>query len=210
MTPRSPGEVLSRLDFWQALSGAILALFVCVHLVLEGSVVISPNITNAIGWIMEETYMAQVAAPVILLIILFHFWIAARKMPFRAGELQVFVSHSSSLRDLDTWLWLVQVVTAIVILFGAFFHVYTVMADLPITVERSHLRLLNGWVLFYIFFLPCTILHTGIGVYRICVKYGIVSKAGRLFWRRVIWILMACYLLLGTCALTRVWFYSAS
>lgn len=208
MTPRSPQQVLSRLDFWQAVSGAILALFVCVHLVLEGSVVISPNITNTIGWLMEETYVAQIAAPVILLIILFHFWIAARKMPFRAGELQIFAEHSKALKDLDTSLWLVQVATAIVILFGAFFHVYTVMTDMPITVEHSHMRLIHGWVLFYVFFLPCTILHTGIGIYRIGVKYGLIMKSGRLFWRRVIWIGMGCYLLLGTCALTRVYFYA--
>ena len=207
MKERSPQDIRSQLDFWQALSGGLLAIFVCVHLVLEGSVVISPKITNWIGWIMEEVYLAQVAAPVVLLLIIFHFWIAARKMPFRAGELQIFTAHSRALNDLDTWLWLVQIVTAVVILVGAFFHVYGVMTDLPIEVVKSWQRLHHGWVLFYVFFLPCTILHTGIGIYRIGVKYGIISKKGRLFWRRVIWIGMACYLLLGTCALTRVWFY---
>lgn len=207
MTPRSPQEILSRLDFWQALSGGLLAIFVCVHLVLEGSVVISPKITNTIGWLMEETYVAQIAAPIILLLILFHFWIAARKMPFRAGELQIFSAHSKMLKDPDTTLWLVQVATAIVILFGAFFHVYGVMSEMPITVEQSHLRLIHGWILFYVFFLPCTILHTGIGMYRIGVKYGLILKARRQFWRKVIWIGMACYLLLGCCALTRVWLF---
>lgn len=209
MEARTPREILSRLDFWQAISGGILALFVCVHLVLEGTVVISPRITNFIGWIMEETWMAQIAAPLILLLIIFHFWIAARKMPFRAGEMQIFVQHSRALQDLDTWLWMVQIVTAVVILVGAFFHVYGVMSDLPITVQKSFARLHHGWALFYIIFLPCTILHTGIGVYRIGVKYGFISKARRMFWRRVIWIVMGCYLLLGTCALTRVWFLGA-
>lgn len=206
MATRSPADIRSRLDFWQALSGACLALFVCVHLVLEGSVVISPRITNTIGWLMEETYVAQVAAPLILLLILFHFWIAARKMPFRAGELQIFVEHSKALRDLDTWLWIVQVFTAVVILAGAFFHVYTVMTDLPITVQESAKRLHHGWLLFYVVFLPCTILHTGIGIYRLAAKYGIMSRARRAFWQRLIWIGMGCYLVLGICALTRVWF----
>lgn len=208
MEARSPQEILSRLDFWQAVSGAILALFVCVHLVLEGTVVISPNVTNWIGWIMEETYMAQVAAPIILLLIIFHFWIAARKMPFRAGELQIFVNHSKALKDLDTDLWLVQVFTAVVILVGAFFHVYGVMSEMPIEVVKSYERLHHGWALFYVVFLPCTILHTGIGVYRIGVKYDFIDKAHRFFWRKLIWIVMACYLVLGTCALTRVWFYN--
>lgn len=206
MNPRSPQEIVSRLDFWQAFSGGLLAIFICVHLVLEGSVVISPNITNWIGWIMEETYVAQIAAPVILLLIVFHFWIAARKMPFRAGELQIFVENSKALNQLDTWVWLVQVVTAVIILVGAFFHVYSVMIDLPITVAESTKRLHEGWIIFYVFFLPACILHTGIGIYRIAVKYGILKKSQKIFWRRVIWAGMGCYLLLGICSITRVWF----
>lgn len=58
-------------------------------------------------------------------------------MPFRAHELGIFVQHSKSLKDFDTWLWLVQVFTAIVILLGAFYHVYTVMTDLPINVAAA-------------------------------------------------------------------------
>ncbi len=206
LASRSPADVRSRLDFWQALSGAVLALFICVHLLLEGSVVISPALTNGIAWFLEVTYLAQIAAPVIVLLILFHFWIAARKMPFRAGELGIFVSHSRTLREVDTWLWLVQVFTAVVILAGAFFHVYTVMTALPINVEGSARRLHDGWLAFYVVFLPCIILHTGIGIYRLAVKFGFCSKAGRDRFRRTVWIVMACYLALGLLALTRVWF----
>jgi len=204
-TSRSPAEARTRLDFWQAASGALLALFVCVHLLLEGSVVLSPALTNNIAWLLEATYLAQIAAPIIVLLILFHFWIAARKMPFRAHELGIFVKHSKSLRETDTWLWLVQVFTALVILAGAFFHVYTVMTDLPITVEGSAARLHKGWLAFHVVFLPCVILHTGIGIYRIAVKYGVCVKATREAWRKWIWIIMGCYLVLGALALGRVW-----
>ncbi len=202
---RTPGEAKTRLDFWQAASGAALALFVCIHLTLEGTVVLSPALTNGIAWFLEATWLAQIAAPLIILLIVFHFYIAARKMPFRANELGIFVRHSKSLKDFDTWLWLVQVFTAIVILLGAFYHVYTVMTDLPITVAGSAKRLHNGWLAFYVFFLPCVILHTGIGVYRLAVKYGFCTKSTKSAWRKWVWIVMACYLLLGTLALTRVW-----
>lgn len=208
MTPRSPQDVRNRLDFWQALSGGLLAIFVCFHLFFEGTVVISPSITNAIAWIMEEIYLAQVAAPVVLLLIVFHFWIAARKMPFRQGELAIFIDHSRALKDTDTWLWLVQVFTAVVILVGAFFHVYTVMTDLPINVAESAKRLHDGWMCFFVVFLPCTILHTGIGIFRIAAKYGVCTRATRRTWTRAIWIGMGCYLVLGICALTRTWFYN--
>ncbi|MCD7984581.1 MAG: succinate dehydrogenase/fumarate reductase transmembrane subunit [Desulfovibrio sp.] len=207
MAPRrSPADARTRLDFWQDASGALLALFVCVHLILEGSVVLSPALTNGIAWLLEATFLTQVVAPVIILLVVFHFWIAARKMPFRANELAIFVRHSRSLREADTWLWLVQVFTAVVILVGVFFHVYTVMTNLPINVAASVKRLHDGWLAFYVVFLPCVILHTGIGVYRLAVKYGVCVKVARDRWRKWIWIVMGCYLVLGALALARVWF----
>ena len=95
--------------------------------------VISPALTNGIAWLLEATFLTQIVAPLIVLLVIFHFWIAARKMPFRTNELGIFVRHSRSLREADTWLWLVQVFTAVVILVGVFFHVYTVMTNLPST-----------------------------------------------------------------------------
>ena len=80
------------------------------------------------------------------------------------------------------------------------------MTDLPITVDGSSKRLHDGWLAFYVIFLPCIILHTGIGIYRLAVKFGICSRAGRDRFRKAVWIIMACYLALGTLALTRVWF----
>ncbi len=205
-TNAPPADVRTRLDFWQAASGFVLALFVCVHLVLEGTVVLSPSLTNGIAWLLEATYVAQLTAPIIILLILFHFYVAARKMPFRAGELRVFTEHSKSLGELDTWLWLVQVFTAIVILAGAFYHVYTVMTALPINVAGSARRLHSGWLAFYAVFLPCVILHTGIGLYRLAVKFGVCKQVARDRWRKAVWVGMAVYLVLGAASLTRVWF----
>ncbi|SCM74376.1 succinate dehydrogenase/fumarate reductase transmembrane subunit [Desulfovibrio sp. 86] len=203
---RNSAEGKTRLDFWQAATGAFLALFVCVHLLLEGTVVISPALTNGIAWFLEATWLTHLVAPIIILMVVFHFYIAARKMPFRAHELGIFVRHSKSLKDFDTWLWLVQVFTAIAILLGVFFHVYAIMTDLPINVAGSAKRLHSGWLAFYVVFLPCVILHTGIGVYRLAVKYGVCVKSAKDMCRKWIWIVMGCYLLLGSLALARVWF----
>ena len=70
---------------------------------------------------------------------------------------------------------------------------------------KSSQRLHQGWLFFHIFFLPSVIAHTGIGIYRIAVKYGFCVKARRDVWRRRLWIGMGCYLLLGVLALSRVW-----
>lgn len=195
----------SRLDFWQALSGAVLALFICVHLILEGTVAISPVLTDAIGWLLEVTYVAHIAAPVLICLIVFHFYIAARKMPFRAGELGLFVQHSKSLKDFDTWIWLVQVFTAIIILVGAFAHIFTVMSNMPIEVSGSVKRLHEGWIFFHIIFLPSVILHTGIGIYRLAVKFGVCPSDKRLVLRKWVWLVMGAYLCLGILALSRAW-----
>ena len=206
MTARSPKDIRTRLDFWQAFTGACLALFIAIHLILEGSVVLSPSLTNLIALFLESTCLAQIAAPCVILLIVVHFFIAARKMPVRAGELQIFINHSKAFKEWDTWLWLVQVVTALVIVVFAFCHVITVMTHLPITVSGSAERLQSGWIYFHLLFLPSVILHTGIGVWRLAVKYGYCLKEKREAWRRKIWIVMGCYLVLGLLALARVWF----
>lgn len=206
MVSTYPDARRSRLDFWQAASGILLAVFVAMHLILEGTAVLSPKLTNVIAKFMEATYLTQIAAPVVVALVIFHFYIAARKMPFRAGELGIFVRHSRTFREADTWLWLVQVATAIVILVSVFFHVYTVMTNLPIEAAKSAVRLHSGWLPFFVVFLPCVILHTGIGVYRLAVKFGYCTSATRPAWKKWAWIVMGCYLLLGVMAIIRTWF----
>lgn len=205
MSEQSHTATPNRLDFLQAISGAVLALFVCIHLILEATVILTPSLTDAIAWALEATWVAQISAPLIVLLVFFHFYIAARKMPVRAGELGIFIRHSRALKEQDTWLWLVQIATALIILAGTFFHVYTVMTDLPISVARSAARLHEGWLAFYIFFLPAVILHTGIGIYRLAVKYGLCTRADRAVWRKRIMIGMAAYAVAGCLALVRVW-----
>ena len=200
---RVPLEGKTRLDFWQAASGALLALFVCVHLVLEGTVVISPALTNGIAWLLEVTWLAQIAAPVILLLIVFHFYIAARKMPFRAHELGIFVQHSKSLKDFDTWLWLVQVVTAIVILVMASAHVINILSNLPISADKSAAAIQGGMVPFYLVLFAALDLHIAIGLYRVGVKFGILNRENRLKWRKY-----ALYLVIGLALLSLATHYS--
>ena len=48
----------SRLDFSQAISGVLLIAFLWAHLLMVGSVIISPSAMNALGWFLETTYMA--------------------------------------------------------------------------------------------------------------------------------------------------------
>jgi fumarate reductase subunit C len=196
----------SRLDFIQAVSGALLILFLWAHLLLVSSVLISPSLMNWIGWFFEVTYMAQIGGPIVFLLMVYHFLIAARKMPFRAGELCTFWENARQLRHKDTWLWLVQVGTAIVILVMASIHMYTVLTTLPITAARSAARVQEGWLPFYLLLLPMAELHVGIGFYRLGVKYGYITRETRARWQRNEYALTGIFIVIGLLTLARLYF----
>ncbi len=205
-SPRSPaaGSLPGRLDFAQAASGVLLAVFVLAHALFVGSVIISPALMNAFGVFFEATYLAQVGGPLLFLLMLFHFVIAARKMPFRTGELLTFVDHAKAMKHADTWLWLVQVATALVVLVLASIHMYEVLTTLPIEAAKSAAReQQHGRFAFYLLLLVCVGLHLSIGLYRVGVKFGYIAGERRALWLRRFLYLAALYCALGLCAMLR-------
>lgn len=197
-------KIAGRLDFVMMVSGALLILFLWAHLLLVSSVVLSPVIMNALAHFFEATYMAQVGGPAIFVVMLIHFILAARKMPFEQGQWKAFVAHSRMMRHKDTTLWLVQVVSAIIILVLASAHVFTVLSDLPITAAKSAARIQNGsWLPIYLVLLPMAEMHVGIGFYRIGIKYGFISSARRAWYQRAEVIMMAGFITIGLITLAR-------
>ncbi len=199
----SKSPLPGRMDFAQAITGVILALFTLVHLIFVSTVLISPSLMDGLGWILEELYLAQVGGPLILLIMMAHFVIAARKMPFQVGALPVFYNHSKQMKHCDTWLWLAQVVTAIVLLVMVTSHVYVILTSLPISAETSAMREQGGWSPFYVVLLVCVGIHLGIGLFRIGVKYGYITAETRALWTKRTWYLIAAYVGLGLLTMFR-------
>lgn len=192
-----------RIDLAQALTGVVLAIFTLMHSVFLATVLLSPKIMNGLGWLLEVTYLAQIGAPIILLIMVTHFLLAVRKMPVGLGELPVFYSHAKRMRHGDTWLWLVQAATAVIVLVMVSIHVFTIIMNLPITAETSAFREQNGWTPFYIILMLCVGLHLGIGLFRVGVKYGFISAAKRCLWVKYTWLLIGTYIALGTLTIIR-------
>jgi len=195
------------LDLVQMLTGAGLVLFMWAHMLLVSSVVISPGLMNAIAAFFEETGLAQVGGPIIGGVFLFHFIVAARKMPFRLQEQKTFWQQSVMLNHADTWLWLVQVVTAIVILIMGSIHIWEVLTNLPITAVRSAARVQNGfWLVFYLILLPLVELHVSIGFYRIGVKWGFIKRQNRSQAMKAKKILFGIFMFIGLTTLLRFYF----
>jgi len=191
-------QISKRLDFFQVLTGVLLILFIFGHLLLVSSVLISPKLLDWIAWILEEVYLAQLIGPAIFLLVLVHFLVAARKMPFRQGEFITFCQHAARFPHWETRAWLVQIVTACIIITLAFTHVYEIMTNLPITALKSAERMQgDGGALFYTVLLLATWLHVGIGAFRIGVKYGFIRLATRQKFTKYIIIIVAACILLG-------------
>ncbi len=190
-------------DVVQMLTGVLLCCFVFMHMLLVSSVILSPNIMNGIADLLETSYLAQIGGPIILLIIVLHFILAARKMPFSPLELREFWRQAKMMHHMDTWLWLVQVVTAIIILVMASAHVINILSNLPISAQKSAVAIQGGMVPFYLVLFAALDLHIAIGLYRIGVKFGILTRENRLKWRKY-----ALYLVIGLALLSLATHYS--
>ena len=133
---RMPSRTSAYLDWLQMLTGAALIMFMWSHMVLVASVILGAGVMNALAGFLEETYMAQVGGPIVGCVFILHFLLAARKVPFRIEQQTTIWKLSRQLRHTDTWLWLVQAVTAMVILIMGSVHMWTVLTDLPITAAK--------------------------------------------------------------------------
>jgi fumarate reductase subunit C len=208
LTLSSPSvRTAAYLDFLQMLTGVGLILFMWSHMILVASINLGAGTMNTLAKFLEDTYMAQTGGPVIAAIFLVHFILAARKLPFRTSEQKAIWAHSQRLHHLDTWLWVVQAGTAMIILIMGSVHMWTVLTNLPITAAKSAARIQGGfWLVFFMILLPIVEFHVGIGFYRIGVKWGVITRSNRPFYKRFENILTLIFLVIG--AVTLYTFYT--
>ncbi len=207
---QSSSRTSAYLDWLQMLTGVALILFMWSHMILVASVNLGAGVMNALAGFLEETYMAQVGGPIIGCIFLLHFVLAARKVPFRAEQQSTIWKLSRQLRHTDTYLWLVQATTSMIILIMGSIHMWTVLTDLPITAAKSAARIQGGfWFVFYLILLPMVELHVGIGFYRIAVKWGFARRKDRKSFKKFENILTLIFVLIGLIALGRFWFLAS-
>jgi fumarate reductase subunit C len=200
----SPSRTSAYLDWLQMLTGAALILFMWSHMILVASVNLGAGVMNALAHFLEKTYMAQVGGPIIGCIFLLHFVLAARKVPFRVEQQSTIWKLSRQLRHTDTYLWLVQAITAMIILIMGSIHMWTVLTDLPITAAKSAARIQGGfWFVFYLILLPMIELHVGIGFYRIAVKWGFARRKDRKKFKRFENYLTVIFIAIGLITLLR-------
>ncbi|MCJ2163426.1 MULTISPECIES: succinate dehydrogenase/fumarate reductase cytochrome b subunit [unclassified Pseudodesulfovibrio] len=198
-----PNQYAALLDWTQMLTGAILILFMWGHMLMVASVNLGVDAFDWIAKLLEAFLLTQVFGPVIGLLFLIHFAVALRKIPVRSFEQISIWRQATMLRHKDTWLWLVQAGSAMLILIMGSAHMWVVLGDLPITAAKSAARVGGLWLPFYLLLLPLAELHVGIGLYRIGVKWGFISRRNRTFCHRTEVIVTAGFILIGLTTLVQ-------
>ena len=214
-------------ELTSGLSGAALAIFMWGHMFFVGSILLG---TRGFDWIadgMERIYVAQPTVIVILLLFVVHAALAARKIPGQLRERRRFYRLARELKrsprqwlaeaaegglkpHVESWLWIWQVRTGMIILVLGSFHLLLMCVDIftdlfgtrmGIEAVTSMARTQAGLVWLYGVLLVCVEFHAGVGLYRLAVKWGLFSRVGRAALWRIEHILFWFFIGFGTLVL---------
>ncbi len=199
-----PGRRDAYLDWLQMLTGAGLVLFIAFHTLLTASIIFGAGALDGVAGALEALHLDTLAHIFVPILFFVHFIIAARKIPFRFQGQEAIWRDARLLNHRDTWLWLVQAGSAMIILIMGSIHMWTNINDPAILAATSTARVQSGgWFLFYLILVPLVQLHVFIGVYRIGVKWGFITDALRPKAVKILTIAFGCVLAIALVALVR-------
>ncbi|MEM0954719.1 MAG: fumarate reductase cytochrome b subunit [Pseudomonadota bacterium] len=196
------------MDLLQGASGLVLVLFMWVHMFLVSSILLGKDAMYIVTRMLEGEYIFGKAYPAlvsgvaigVLAIFLLHALVAMWKIPGSYREYRVFWQHGRRLNHGDTWLWLVQVATGLVLMFTATIHLYEmIMHPGAIGPHASSARVVAGgmWLLDLVLMFAVEV-HAGVGIYRLILKWDLFGLTRRrVALRKLVIGIVVFYLLLG-------------
>jgi len=209
----------ARLDFIQSATGLFLGLFMWLHMFFVATILISPAAMDWVTKFFEGSLIFNEAQPrlvTIIGIIVFvafftHACLAMRKFPINYRQFQVFKTHTHMMKHSDTTMWFYgQAMTGFIMFFLGSAHL-AIMTFFPETIGSglteltvgegaSATRMIKMFPL-YLILLFAVEIHGGIGLYRLCVKWGWFegkdTKVTRKNLTKVKWGLSIFFLVLG-------------
>ena len=211
--PARPRKSLwpARLDLAQSVSGLILGLFMWGHMFFVSSILLGYDAMWVITKMFEGYFVFGTAYPILVsfvvafvfTVFIVHAALAVRKFPINYRQYRVYRDHMGMMRHEDTTLWYWQVVTGFAMFFLASVHLYQMMMH-PEAIGpwQSADRVWSGlWWPLYLVLLFAVELHGGIGLYRLCVKWGWLEgkdpAATRKNLKMLKWALSAFFIVLG-------------
>ncbi|GLP95875.1 fumarate reductase cytochrome b subunit [Paraferrimonas sedimenticola] len=199
-------SVHARLDGLQGLTGAILALFLLVHIHFESTILLGKEAFFQVvqmlegGWFthdgMGEPFVTRVFSLFLLSVLVLHAFAALRRFPTHYRQWRALRQHMGVVQHQDTKLWFWQLITGFSLFFVVPVHLFTMMLNPEIGPHFSAARVVHesAWLL-YAILLPAVVFHAVIGMYRLCIKWGgFNARAGA---RKLAFILLVYLLVMG-------------
>ncbi len=208
-------KIPARLDFLQSATGLVLALFISFHILFESSILIGKDAMYKLTKMFEgepfieggEPLIISALAFVIFVVFILHAFIAMRKFPSSYKEYQRYRAHSKLLKHSDTNLWFIQISSGFVMFFLGSIHLYTMMtqpANIGPFASADRIYSDVAWPM-YLMLLVSVILHAGVGVYRLIIKWGWLDgenpRANRIRSKKITQAAIVIYLVLGLVSL---------
>lgn len=182
---KSYGKTDLYVDLAESITGIILVGFLWMHMLFVGTIYINNGaLFNQLSEGLDKYYLAQIGVPATVLIILLHIFMAGRRAPMRLRDLRIAWRLTNMINHFDTWVWVGQVITALLIGIFASMHLWEIMTTWPIEAVKSAHRVADPgiafwggfsvpyYLIFYVIFLLVGEFHAGFGLYRIFVKWG--------------------------------------
>jgi fumarate reductase subunit C len=205
----------ARMDLAQSLTGLVLGLFMWGHMFFVSSILRGKDAMWTITKLFEGYFffgtaypgMVSVIVGGIFAILIVHAFLAMRKFPANYAQYRTFIGHRKLMAHEDTTLWWVQAVTGFLLFFIAAAHLYQMlMHPADIGPYGSADRVWSGrWWPLYLVALFAVELHGGIGLYRLCVKWGWLegkdANASRKRLKTLKWVLTVFFIALGLATL---------
>jgi len=164
-------------DVATSVTGIGLAAFLFIHMGLLSTVLWGATSMDALAGFLERYYLLQATAPFLILLILAHVVLVTRKAPITFRQQWVMVRHLRQMGHLDTWTWAFQVVSGAALMVLASIHLWLSLTDLPIEAAKSADRV-STYLWFDILFVLFVVGHACVGLYRIAIKWGLLSRRG--------------------------------
>jgi fumarate reductase subunit C len=165
------------LDAATSVTGIGLAAFLLIHMGLLSSVLLGASSLDALAEFLERYYLLHVMAPPLILLLLAHVVLVTRKAPTTFRQQWTLVRQLRQMGHLDTWTWAFQVVSGAALMVFASIHLWVALTELPIEAAKSGDRV-STFLWFDILFVLFVVGHACVGLYRIALKWGLLSRRG--------------------------------
>ena len=199
----------AKLDYVQSATGLFLGLFMWGHMFFVSTILISADAMYAVAKFFEGSIIFEEPKPVLVsgvvlfvfIIFIVHAAMGMRKLPANFRQWQVYRTHMKMMKHDETNMWFIQAITGFAMFFMGSAHLFLMLTQ-PGTIDPygSGDRMVTMWP-FYILLLLAVELHGGIGLYRLCVKWGWFegsdAKVTRKNLKKVKWAITVFFLALG-------------